>query len=98
MSSEASVGSHGADLGLDGAAAAQELGQSGREAAPRAADKHLRAAAAVVAIATIDRGEAGALVGQDLDLLESGGKGNPPMARAWRRACRASSASVAAIA
>ena len=58
-SGEASVRFHVADLGLDGAAAPQELGQFGREAAARAADEHPCALHAMAAVATIDHGEAG---------------------------------------
>jgi hypothetical protein len=69
---EAALGFHVANLGLDGAATPEELAQSGREAAPCAADEHPRALRAVSAIAAVNHGEAGAVIGQGLDLLASG--------------------------
>ena len=72
---EAAVGLHVADLGLDGAATPEQPGQSRREPAPHAADKHLRALDAMAAVSTIDHGEAGTGSGQGFDLLEGVGEG-----------------------
>jgi hypothetical protein len=65
------------DLGLDGAAAFEELAQSRRQTAPRAADEYPGALHAVPAIAAVNHGEAGVVIGQGLDLLEGVRKGVP---------------------
>ena len=67
---ETSVGFHVADLGLDGAAALEEPGQPRRQTAPGSADEHPRALHAMSAVAAVDHGEAGAVIGQGLGLLE----------------------------
>ena len=67
---EAAIGLHVADLGLDGAAAAEQPAQAGREAAAGAADEHPGCRDAMAAVAAIDHGEAGTLAGEGLDLLE----------------------------
>ncbi len=74
-SRQPAVGLHVADLRLDGAAAAQELGERRREPPAGAADQHARGLDAVAAIAAIDDGEGRAAIGQHLDLLESLGEG-----------------------
>ena len=76
-SGETSIGLHVSDLGLDDAAAAQELGQLGREAAPSAADEHRRAVGAMAAVAAIDHGKARAGSGEGLDLLQGVDEGVP---------------------
>ncbi len=69
------VGLHVADLRLDGAAAAQELGECRREAPAGAADQHAGGLDAVPAVAAVDDGEGRAAIGQHLDLLERLGEG-----------------------
>ena len=61
------------DFGFDGAAASEIGDQFWRQAAPCAADQHAGLQDAVASITTVDDGKVGALVGQDLDLLDAPG-------------------------
>lgn len=69
-SRQAAVGFHVADFCFDGAAAAEICDQLWCEAAPRAADQDAGPVFIVTAIAAVDDGELGALVGEDFDLLQ----------------------------
>lgn len=62
---ETAVGFHVTDFGLDGAPAAEVCDQLGCQAAPCAADQDAGPVLAMAAIAAVDDGEIGSLVGQN---------------------------------
>lgn len=67
---QASIGFHVADLGLDGAAAADVGDQFWCEAPTGSADQDAGSVLAVAAIAAVNDGEVGVLVGQDFHLFQ----------------------------
>ena len=81
-SRQAAVSFHVTDFGFDGAATSQIGDQFWRQAAPCAADQHAGLQDAVALIPTVDDGKVGALVGQDLDLLQRRGQ-SVVGARVW---------------
>ena len=74
-SGKSAVGFHVADFGFYGASAAQVGDQFWCEAASRAADHDAGFHLAMAAIAAVDDGQIGALVGQDRHLLQRLAKG-----------------------
>lgn len=72
---QATVGFHVADLGLDGAAAAEVCDQLRGQAAPCAADQHAGRLNAVTTVSPVDDSAVGALVGQDFHLFQRRAEG-----------------------
>lgn len=63
------------DFSLDGAAAAEVSDQPGRQTAAGAADQDAGPCFAMSAVAAIDDGEVGVLIGQDGHLFQRGAQG-----------------------
>ena len=72
---ETAIGFHVTDFGLDGAAATEVGDQLWRQAAPCAADQDAGPGLAMAAIAAVDDGEFGSLVGQDFHLFQRRAEG-----------------------
>lgn len=83
---EATVGFHVADLGLDGAAAAEVSDQPGRQPAASAADQDAGPCLATSAVTAVDDGHVGTLVGQDGHLFQRGAQGVAVMGSARKAA------------
>ena len=83
-SGQATIAIHVPDLRFDGASPPEEPRQERGDAASCAADQDLGGLHAMAAIAAIDDGEIGHLVGQDRDLLAGRAERDVPGSRSAR--------------